>query len=160
MKYQQVAELFSKAKYPSKGKPVASKTRLHMAIEGRYKLVLHNTPIITWHLDGTITLNDGGYKTPTTYRRMNEFLPSGIHIYRKDWNMEMNLKRCYIHNAESTWTLTKHITNPVYKSQPTNHDEVSPSKQIYGRRATHMILTPLGNGQDEYSLTKVWQVIV
>ena len=87
MKYQQVAELFSKAKYPSKGKPVASNTRVRMGIDGDYALVLHNTPIITWHLDGTITLNDGGWNSPTTYRRMNEFLSSKIHIYRKDWKM-------------------------------------------------------------------------
>jgi hypothetical protein len=160
MKYQQVAELFSKAKYPSRGKPVASNTRVHMGIDGDYALVLHNTPIITWHLNGTITLNDGGWNSPTTYRRMNQFLPSGVNVYRKDWKMEMNLKRSYIHNAESTWTLTKHITKPVYDAKPTNYICVSPMKQLYGRRASLMILTPLGNGQDEYSLTKVWQVIV
>jgi hypothetical protein len=159
MKYKDVAELFSKAKYPSKGKPVTSNTRVRMGINGDYALVLHQTPIITWHLDGTITLNDGGWNTPTTYRRMNEFLPSGIHIYRKDWNMEMNLKRKYV-GLESIWTQTNHITKPVYKSQPTNHDAVSPQKKLYGRRACLMILEPLGNGQDEYSLTKVWKVIL
>jgi len=158
MKYKDVAELFSRAKYPSKGKPVASNTRVHMGIDGDYALVLHNTPIITWHLDGTITLNDGGWNKPTTYRRMNQFLPSGIHIYRKDWNMEMNLKRKYIHNAKSVWTQTKHITKPVYKSQPTNYICVSPMKQLYGRRASLMKLEPFVKG--EYSLIKVWQVIV
>ena len=155
MKYKDVAELFSKAKYPSKGKPVASNTRVRMGIDGDYALVLHNTPIITWHLDGTITLNDGGWNSPTTYRRMNQFLPSSVHIYRKDWKMEINLKRLDI-----AWTLTKHITKPVYDGEPTNIDAVSPQKQHYGRRASLMILTPLGYGLDEYSLTKVWQVIV
>ena len=155
MNYKDVAELFSKAKYPSKGKPVASNTRVRMGIDGDYALVLHSTPIITWHLNGTITLNDGGWNTPTTYKRMNQFLPSSVHIYRKDWKMEINLKR-----LDTAWTLTKHITKPVYDGEPTNIDAVSPQKQLYGRRASLMRLTPLGYGLDEYSLTKVWQVIV
>lgn len=159
MKYQQVAELFSKAKYPSKGKPVASNTRVRMGIEGDYALVLHNTPIITWHLDGTITLNDGGWNSPTTYRRMNEFLSSKIHIYRKDWNMEINLHRTGC--LSSSFHPMKHITKPVYEGEPTNYNCVSSARQIYGRRACLMILEPLNHVQDtEYALTKVWQVIL
>ena len=55
MKYNEVAGHFSRAKYPSKGKPMQSNVRIHMEKEGSYVLKLHGRVIIRWHLDGVIT---------------------------------------------------------------------------------------------------------
>lgn len=162
MKYQQVAELFSKAKYPSKGKPMQSNVRLHMEHsegEGTYVLKLHGSVIIRWFLDGMITISDCGYRTPTTYRNLNRYLPSGIHLYRKDFKTEVNLKRTNL--LGTAWSPMKHITKPIYDTEPFNYSSVSPMEKLYGKRATYMTLVPTGVSQhDEYAIETMWQVIV
>lgn len=39
---------------------------------------LHATDVVTFHPDGTLTLNSGGWFTVTTKERINRYLPSGI----------------------------------------------------------------------------------
>ena len=41
---------------------------------------LHATDVVTFHADGTATLNSGGWLTVTTKARMNEWLPGGISL--------------------------------------------------------------------------------
>ena len=41
---------------------------------------LHATDVVTFHADGTATLNTGGWLTVTTKARMNEWLPGGISL--------------------------------------------------------------------------------
>lgn len=36
----------------------------------------HRTDIVTWHRDGTITLNGGGWTSQTTANRMRKFTPA------------------------------------------------------------------------------------
>lgn len=54
---------------------------------GGYSIILHRTPIVTYHPDGRVTLRSGGYRTVTTKARMNEVLPGNIRVYqqRHDW---------------------------------------------------------------------------
>ena len=139
-----------------------------MEEEGTYVLKLHGNTIITWLPNGVIILSDCGYQTPTTYRNFNRYLPSSIHVYRKNFKTEVNLKR-YNHkqlNGEpilnvSTWTQTKHITKPVYyERKPENFNKVSAIKQLYGRRASFITLQPHNNGTDEYRLAYLFEVIV
>ena len=164
MKYNEVAELFSRARYPNKGKPMQSNVRIHME-QGPYVLKLHGNVIIRWYVDGCIHICDNGYQTPTTYRNFNRYLPSSIHVYRKNFKTEVNLKRYHIHifppHAKSEWTQTKHITKPVYyESKPVNFNKVSPQKQLYGRRSSNLVFEPHNNGTDEYRLDQVYEVIV
>lgn len=161
MKYNEVASHFSRARYPSRGKPMQSNVRIHMEEEGTYVLKLHGNTIISWLPNGVIRLCDCGYRTPTTYRNFNRYLPNSIHVYRKNFKTEVNLKRYYIHKAEPVWTQTKHITSPVYyESMPVNFSQVSPMKQLHGRRASWITLEPHNNGTDEYRLAVFFEVIV
>jgi len=43
----------------------------------------HATNVVVYHADGSITLNTGGYYTPTTAARMNEYLPSHLRVQRR-----------------------------------------------------------------------------
>lgn len=45
-----------------------------------YSIILHNTRIVTYHADGSVTLNSGGYQTVTTKSRMNEVLPQFVRV--------------------------------------------------------------------------------
>lgn len=43
-------------------------------------LVLHETPIMTLYPDGDVTVCMGGWNTPTTRKRLNDYLPYGWQI--------------------------------------------------------------------------------
>jgi len=47
------------------------------------QVVLHTTPIVTFHEDGTITLNSGGWHSTTTKARMNSVLPQFLGVIQK-----------------------------------------------------------------------------
>jgi hypothetical protein len=49
---------------------------------------LYNTDIITYHNDGTFEADNGGFNTPTTSTRCNQFGPEGFsfaHYGKKLW---------------------------------------------------------------------------
>jgi hypothetical protein len=47
---------------------------------------LHNTDVVTYHKDGTITLNSGGWRTSTTKNRINSYIPGrGLHQKNSLW---------------------------------------------------------------------------
>lgn len=50
-----------------------------------YHIKLHNTHIITYHENGDVVLNSGGWRTSTTKARMNEYSPVQIWQGRGLW---------------------------------------------------------------------------
>lgn len=54
-------------------------------LTGGIAVVLHRTPILRFLPDGRIMLHSGGYRSVTTKRRMNVFLPAGIGVMQKDY---------------------------------------------------------------------------
>lgn len=44
---------------------------------------LHNTYIVRFHENGTVTLHTGGYRTVTTKERINKFVRG--RVWQKDW---------------------------------------------------------------------------
>jgi hypothetical protein len=62
-------------------KKIKNNTRLTVYSNGDKTLTLHSTDIIKWQ-GNKIILNNGGWDTKTTRQRFNEFLPSGISVYR------------------------------------------------------------------------------
>lgn len=51
----------------------------------------HATDIVTYHSDGRITLNTGGWDTMTTIGRMHAMTPVGMRVYRRDWQARVEL---------------------------------------------------------------------
>ncbi len=48
-----------------------------------YAVVLHGTDVVTYHKDGSATLNSGGWLTVTTKDRMNGYLGNRARVYSK-----------------------------------------------------------------------------
>lgn len=46
----------------------------------RFHILFHSTRIVTYHANGSVSLNCGGWRTPITRHRMNAFLP------KRRWN--------------------------------------------------------------------------
>jgi len=154
MKYKDVAALFARARHPSKGKPLFANARIFMGDDGMYYLRYHDTDIITWYIDGRILLCDGGWNTMSTYRNMNRFLPNCINVYRRDWNMELSLKR------STGWESMKHITKKVRANKPFNYMQVSTYQRHYGKRATYIMLYPITTAGKEYVIDNMQVAIV
>ena len=72
-------------------KLVKNNTRLTIYKNGDKVLRLHSTDIIKWQGDKVI-LNSGGWQTVTTKSRFNEFLPSNIRVYQKNYQWYVNNK--------------------------------------------------------------------
>lgn len=75
--FAQCEQLVSRAR-DKRSKPVANNTRVERRDADTYALRLHGTDIATYHRDGTITLNSGGWRTVTTLERLRSF--TGVHI--------------------------------------------------------------------------------
>jgi len=54
-------------------------------LNGTRVIRLHHTDIMTFNDDGSVTLNSGGWTTPTTKDRMNNYMPPGWSIYQKSF---------------------------------------------------------------------------
>lgn len=69
---------------------LANNTYVERLDNGDIVIRLHWTRIVTFYNPnngGGLSLNDGGFKTATTKRRINELLPDGLTLYadRKTW---------------------------------------------------------------------------
>lgn len=62
----------------SKSRKVANNTYLERRPGGDIAVRLHATDVVTFHADGTATVNSGGWLTVTTKARINDYLPGGI----------------------------------------------------------------------------------
>ena len=55
------------------------------------RIRFHETDILKFDGDGNVTLDSGGYRTPTTKARLNE-LQSAVHIYQEDFTWYVRFK--------------------------------------------------------------------
>jgi hypothetical protein len=72
--YEDAKSLFKKARFPKRGKPLQNNTRLYKRGED-YAVRLHRTDVVTYHPDGSWTVNAGGWQTVTTADRINRYSP-------------------------------------------------------------------------------------
>lgn len=59
---------------------VANNTYMQRRENGTIAIRLHSTDVVTFHPDGRVTLDAGGWRTVTTKQRMNLFAPAGVRI--------------------------------------------------------------------------------
>lgn len=67
---------------------LGSNKRIVRDADGDIHTILHNTPVVTAHADGTYTLRSGGYRTETTRKTINTFSPARLSFAQRggtDW---------------------------------------------------------------------------
>jgi len=84
--FQVYIGLFKKDKERQKTARKIKNNTYRIELINGYKIRFHDTDIITYTNDGYYTLNNGGFFTNTTKKRLNEFLPSNYYVYQKDFN--------------------------------------------------------------------------
>ena len=64
---------------------VAHNTAQWRAYDGTVRVRLHVTDVVTYHKDGRVSLNSGGWRTVTTKDRLNTFSDVGVWSNRGEW---------------------------------------------------------------------------
>lgn len=81
MQYDEAKALLKTARVQARGKKINHHTYIVPADNEAVAVRLHETNIVTFAPDGTITLNSGGWRTATTKERMNDALRDhGVQI--------------------------------------------------------------------------------
>jgi hypothetical protein len=84
-------EAFSKAEqFLAQGRKktyrkVASNTRLQRIDDDTIALVLHQTAVVSYHRDGSMTIYGGGWNTVTTKRRIADYSPVRVSTVNGAW---------------------------------------------------------------------------
>lgn len=66
---------------------IANNTWLERRDHDQIAVRLHDTDVVTYLPNGSITLNTGGWFTVTTKARINEFSPFGVSSTRGEWSV-------------------------------------------------------------------------
>lgn len=60
---------------------VANNTLEWFGADGARRIRLHETDVLTFHPNGALTIDTGGWNTHTTRARLREFLPRGFNVW-------------------------------------------------------------------------------
>ena len=126
MNFTEAKKLFDTARNKETGKPIANNTRLIKIDDETYAIRLHDTNVVTFHKNGKITLDSGGWRTHTTKERMNDAISEhnfniiqdkGLWYIGTGWNdtnkvlyedgIVINTKTHKLQSAPSQKTMTK-----------------------------------------------------
>ena len=67
------------------GRKLAHNTYVEQDSDGSIGVRFHTTRILTFHPEGSFTVNTGGYRSVTTKQRLNALLPSGYRIFSEQY---------------------------------------------------------------------------
>ena len=74
----------------SQSRKIANNTTLHRISDRAIGVRLHNTDVIVYFADGKIMFDSGGWRTPTTKARMNEFSRARVSQSRGTWEISID----------------------------------------------------------------------
>ena len=86
--YDKAANLMLKAR--NGHKRLANNTYLRRVDIDNFAVCLHSTDVVTLHPDGSYTLRTGGWQTPTTKDRINEYSPARVSQRKFEWFVRVN----------------------------------------------------------------------
>lgn len=68
-------------------------------------LQLHATDVLTFHRDGSVTLDNGGWKTKTTKERIHDYLPKpyGLQQIKGAWYVFEYVWKAYTYGDGEGW---------------------------------------------------------
>jgi hypothetical protein len=64
---------------------IAHNTHVELRGGNTFAVRYHQTDVVTYHPDGRIVLNTGGWQTVTTKARFNTFTPARVYSDRRQW---------------------------------------------------------------------------
>ena len=74
----------------SQSRKLANNTTLLRIDPSTIAVKLHSTNVVTFHADGRIVFDSGGWKTPTTKERMNSYSPARVSQSQGTWEITID----------------------------------------------------------------------
>lgn len=126
-------------------------------------IILHSTPIVTYHENGTVTLNTGGYRTVTTKARMNEVLPQFIRVsqIRNEWFVYVHGEREKYYDGIrlDTGATTSH-SGGAYETNRDIHIDIDSHKgEPLHENPGERLVKGVGFGRGTLVTERVWRKI-
>ena len=93
-----------------KVKTMPNNTHVKMENNKVKSVTLYTTEILYVDNAGNMVLNNGGYETPTTKRRMNQYLPEHLNVYQEK-------HKWYVFNSKNNESLpfvSNRVSIPAY----------------------------------------------
>lgn len=94
-------------RYPD-DRPLEYETRLQRRSDDQIAVKLFDTDVVTYHADGAVELNNGGWETVTTKKRLNDYTPPHIGVYQSD--REWFLRVGSYHSVQRIYDYQNHVT--------------------------------------------------
>ena len=69
---------------------VGNNTYAEILHDGSVGITLHSTCVVRIHEDGTYTLSNGGWQTPTTKDRINKYSPVKVYQRNYEWFVKLH----------------------------------------------------------------------
>jgi hypothetical protein len=69
---------------------VGNNTYAEILHDGSVGIMLHSTYVVKIHEDNTYTLQTGGWHTPTTKDRINQYFPGYVSQRKGEWFVRLN----------------------------------------------------------------------
>jgi len=92
---------------PTSSRMIGHSTLEYMRPDGIKVIRFHETDIVLIEPDGTVQLFTGGWLTPTTKKRLNEYLPSGFNIYSDKGVWWVSNGRPWNNDNRQVWAFTE-----------------------------------------------------
>jgi len=93
--YASAAKFLSGGKNP-RVRPTGQRGRTRFVLRENFNtidMMYHDTVLLTYKMDGSIIIHEcANWRTATTKRRMNQYLPWNVQVFQKDWLWYV---RCY-----------------------------------------------------------------
>jgi len=130
MNFTEAKKLFDTARNKETGKPIANNTRIIKVDDKTYAVRLHETNVVTFHKNGKITLDSGGWRTQTTKERINDAIneynqyliqDKGMWYLATGWN---DPHRTLYQDGITINTKTKKITNAPSLPEMAQREEI------------------------------------
>lgn len=74
---------------------VGNNTYAEILYDGSVGITLHSTCVVRIHEDGTYTLSNGGWQTPTTKDRINQYSPVRVYQRNYEWFVKLHTGKEY-----------------------------------------------------------------
>ena len=84
-------------------RPLCNKTRIQRRGYDAIAIMYHNTDVVTYHPDGRIVFNRGGYLTKTTADRISEYSP--YRVVAGALYTTWSRTREFVRKGSDVWTL-------------------------------------------------------
>lgn len=68
--------------------------------KGNVIIIYHQTPIIKFNIDNTITLKTGGFWTRSTADHMNRYLPDGFRVFQEKFKWYLATNKTLLNFSE------------------------------------------------------------